>query len=144
MISVSKNDWTTIRSGDSRKTGVMVDHCTITKKYYSFNIFCSYYLTDHLLVLHFSPLSLLCLSKHEPAPASFLFIFVLFNNNCRLQQDSNSDRRIEGKHADHLTNHKTLLLSFSLHLSYFFLPICLPLSLSIFLCLFIFSFFPSL
>ena len=56
--------------------------------------------------------------KHSSYKASELFkmgqpqhlfvYFILFRHkfyrkNCRLQQDSNSDRRKEGKHADHLT-----------------------------------------
>ena len=46
--------------------------------------------------------------KNGPTLAFFMFIFLFFSNtilqkNCRLQQDSNSDRRYEGEHADHLT-----------------------------------------
>ena len=47
----------------------------------------------------------------QPRP-SFLFIFVLFKHNffrknCKHQQESNSDRRIEGEHADHLATTTT-------------------------------------
>ena len=45
------------------------------------------------------------LKKNWTTPASFLFIFVLFRHKlyrkiCRLQRDSNLDRRREGNHFD--------------------------------------------
>ena len=49
---------------------------------------------------------------NRPTPAFFLLIFVLFKHNffrknCKHQQESNSDRRIEGEHADHLATTTT-------------------------------------